>query len=110
MASSSEAPIHLLGKRDFSAKFVMKTAFVLSAFAIAGIYAQDEAPGAAKGPPPKGPSKDGGKGGAKGGNSGIMSALGSMYNENGVPLGPAPKGCSTYEVIIGLFVYCFKSE
>jgi hypothetical protein len=73
---------------------MMKTAIVLSALAIAGIQAQGQAPGGAKGPP---------KGGAKGGNSGIMSALGSAFGKNGVPYGPAPKGCTAHEVIVGSY-------
>jgi hypothetical protein len=72
----------------------MKTAIILSALAISGIQAQGQAPSGAKGPPK-------GKGGAKGGNSGIMGALGQLYGKNGVPLGPAPKGCAAHEVIVG---------
>jgi cutinase len=78
---------------------MMKCAIVLSALAIVGVHAQGEPKGA-----PKGGTNGGAKGGAgaKGGsgNAGIMSALGSLFGENGVPLGPAPKGCSAYEVII----------
>jgi hypothetical protein len=61
----------------------------------------------ATGPPsgggaPKGaPGAKGGAGAPKGGNSGIMSALGGLFGENGVPMGPAPKGCAAYEVIVG---------
>jgi hypothetical protein len=76
----------------------MKGVFILSAFAMAGIQAQDP-----KGPP-KGPPKDAAgaaAAGAKGGNSGIMSALGQLYGEKGVPYGPAPKGCSAFEVMYG---------
>jgi len=78
----------------------MKTAIILSALATVGINAQGEAPKA--GPPSGGAPKggSGAKGGSSGGNSGIMSLLGGLYGENGVPFGPAPKGCSTYEVII----------
>jgi hypothetical protein len=79
---------------------MMKTTIILSALAIAGVQAQGQAPGGAKGPP-KG--KGGAKGGAKGGNSGIMGALGKLYGTNGVPLGPAPKGCAAYEVIVGSY-------
>jgi hypothetical protein len=69
---------------------MMKTVIVLSAVVILGIQAQT------------GGKTSGAKaGGAKGGNSGIMSALGSIYGEKGVPYGPAPKGCSTYEVLFG---------
>jgi hypothetical protein len=75
---------------------MMKTTIIISALAIAGIQAQGQAPGGAKGPPK-------GKGGAKGGNSGIMSALGQLYGKNGVPLGPAPKGCAAHEVIVGSY-------
>jgi hypothetical protein len=75
---------------------MMKIAIILSALAIAGIQAQGQAPGGAKGSPK-------GKGGSKGGNSGIMSALGQLYGKNGVPLGPAPKGCATHEVIVGSY-------
>jgi len=63
----------------------MKTVIIFSALTIIGIQAQG--------------GKDGGKGGAKGGNSGIMSALGGLFGESGVPLGPAPKGCVAYEVM-----------
>jgi len=85
----------------------MKTTIVLSAFAIAGIQAQ--APGGGKGAPAGGAGGAGGKGGApgaSGGNSGIMSALGGLYGKDGVPLGPAPKGCAAFEVMFGaLFQY-----
>jgi len=82
----------------------MKTIIILSTLAIIGINAQGEAPkGPPGGGPPKGgagaPKGGGGKGGTTG-NSGIMSLLGGLFSENGVPFGPAPKGCSTYEVII----------
>jgi hypothetical protein len=81
---------------------MMKSAIIVSALAIAGIQAQGEGLGGAKGPP-KGEGKGGAKGGSQGGNSGIMSALGSLFGENGVPYGPAPKGCAAHEVIIGSF-------
>ena len=69
---------------------MMKTVIILSTLAFVGVHAQTG-------------GKTGGAkaGGAKGGNSGIMSALGSIYGEKGVPYGPAPKGCSTYEVLFG---------
>jgi hypothetical protein len=90
----------------------MKTIIILSALAIIGINAQGEAPKA--GPPgggaPKGGAPKGGAKGGSGGNSGIMSMLGSIYGENGVPFGPAPKGCATYEVIIGSFSHYFNIE
>jgi hypothetical protein len=95
----------------------MKTTIILSALAIVGINAQGEAPkagppggGAPKGGAPKGGAPKGGAKGGSGGNSGIMSMLGSIYGENGVPFGPAPKGCSTYEVIIGSFSQYFNIE
>jgi hypothetical protein len=75
----------------------MKNVFVLSALTIVGIQAQSE--------PPVGPV-GAAKGGAKGGNAGIMSALGALYGEKGVPLGPAPAGCSAYEVILGPLYHC----
>jgi len=68
----------------------MKSAIVLSALTIVGIEAQ--------GSPPKDPAAAAAAG-AKGGNSGIMSALGQLYGKDGVPFGPAPKGCSAYEVL-----------
>jgi hypothetical protein len=71
----------------------MKSAIILSTIAFMGIQAQGDLP------------KGGAKGakGAKGGNSDIMSALGSKYQEKGVPLGPAPTGCSAFEVLFGTF-------
>ena len=84
----------------------MKSAVILSALVIVGIQAQGEAPGGAFG---GAKGAKGGKGG-KGGNSGIMSALGSIYGEKGVPFGPAPKGCSAYEVIFGLFLLLHHLE
>jgi hypothetical protein len=66
----------------------MKTTIVLSALAISGVLAQGGAKGPAKG---------------KGGNSGIMGILGQLYGKNGVPLGPAPKGCAAHEVMVGSY-------
>jgi hypothetical protein len=77
---------------------MMKSVIVLSALAIVGIQAQGLGGGSAGGT--KGA---GAKGGAKGGNAGIMSSLGAKYGEKGVPFGPAPTGCSAYEVLFGSF-------
>jgi hypothetical protein len=83
-------------------KFMMKSFIVLSALAIVGIQAQG--PGGTKGGGSAGGTKGAGaKGGAKGGNAGIMSSLGAKYGEKGVPFGPAPTGCSAYEVLFGWF-------
>jgi len=71
----------------------MKNGIIISAFAFIGVGAQDSPLPKATAPSPKGGAKDGG-------NAGVMSALGKMYGEKGVPFGPAPKGCSLYEVII----------
>jgi hypothetical protein len=74
----------------------MKNIFIFSAIAFVGTQAQ--APPATT-PAPKGPPKSG-----AGGNAGVMSALGQLYGEKGVPYGPAPKGCSLYEVIFGMLL------
>jgi hypothetical protein len=80
---------------------MMKSAIVLSALAIIGIQAQ--------GGPPKDPGAAAAAG-AKGGNAGIMGALGQLYGKDGVPLGPAPKGCSAYEVMYGSFSHGITIE
>jgi len=78
--------------------------------------AMGEAMGKAKGG--KGGARGGAKGGAKGGGNGfeagpflsgivaqgnlaqVLSGLSAISSQGKVPLGPAPKGCATYEVMI----------
>jgi len=103
---------------------MMKTAIVLSAIAIVGIQAQGKGqagpPGGGGGPPSGGSGGPKGKGGSKGGGGassnfdigsflggvvgagnlgGVLSGLSAITSQGSVPMGPAPKGCSAYEVM-----------
>jgi hypothetical protein len=106
----------------------MKSAIFLSALAIVGVQAQDAPQGPPKGvgEAPNGagglPKGAGGAAKGAGGSTGtfeastflggilaagslqsVLSGLSAISSDGKVPLGPAPKGCSTYEVLIGSF-------